>query len=119
MAAILRTLGVAYRLQNRDLPGSPDFANRKNRWAVFAHGCFWHAHPGCPRATIPKNNREFWADKLEKNRERDARVLAELETKGFRVLVVWACELDREAERVAESLAAHCGGRPKSERREA
>ncbi len=103
---MLRTLGVHYRLQNRNLPGSPDFANRKQRWAVFAHGCFWHAHPGCPRATIPKRNHEFWADKLARNRERDAEVVAALESRGFRVLTIWACEVERNRESARRALAA-------------
>lgn len=102
---LLRSLGAHYRLQNRDLPGSPDFANRKQGWAIFAHGCFWHAHPGCSRATIPKRNHEFWAAKLARNRERDAEVVAALEATGFRVLTVWACEVERRPDATASALA--------------
>src|SRR5216683_2401465 len=61
---LLRLLGVSYRTWNRDLPGSPDVANRSQKWAVFVHGCFWHAHPGCTRTTTPKRNRKFWLDKF-------------------------------------------------------
>jgi DNA mismatch endonuclease Vsr len=101
---LLRSIGVRYRLQNRDLPGSPDFANRKQRWAVFAHGCFWHAHPGCARATIPKRNHEFWATKLARNRQRDAEVVAALEAEGFRVLTIWACEVERDSDSARRAL---------------
>lgn len=65
VAAVLRDLGLNYRLNVRSLPGSPDFANRAGRWVIFVHGCFWHQHRGCPRATVPKRNREFWSEKFE------------------------------------------------------
>lgn len=48
---ILRRLGIHYRVANRNLPGSPDLANRRRRWAMFVHGCFWHRHPGCRLTT--------------------------------------------------------------------
>ena len=88
-----RAAGLAFRVDNRDLPGSPDLANRRRRWAVFVHGCFWHAHEGCKRATMPKANQEFWATKFAANRERDDRKHRELTADGFNVLVVWECEL--------------------------
>jgi DNA mismatch endonuclease, patch repair protein len=88
-------LGVQYRLDNRDLPGSPDLANRKSRWAVFVHGCFWHGHRGCRLATVPKSNVAFWTAKLSGNRRRDARKTEALQKQGFRVLVIWGCEARR------------------------
>lgn len=92
---ILYALGHRFRVKNRDLPGSPDIANRSRRWAVFVHGCFWHAHAGCPKATTPKRNREFWEAKLAANRARDERVVAELRAAGWRVETIWECELSR------------------------
>lgn len=89
---ILRKLSVGYRINVRSLPGSPDAANKTNRWAIFVHGCFWHQHPGCPKATMPKNNREFWAEKFRANDARDARNIRDLEALGFRTLTVWECE---------------------------
>ena len=89
---IVHGLGHRFRLGNRDLPGSPDLANRAKRWAIFVHGCYWHAHQGCPRHTVPKRNREFWVQKFEDNRNRDLRVAEELRGCGFRVIVVWECE---------------------------
>ena len=89
---VLYDLGLRYRVNNRDLPGSPDVANRKKKWAVFVHGCFWHAHEGCAKATVPKRNREFWLEKFQANRERDARAVGLLEQRGYRVITVWECE---------------------------
>lgn len=91
---VFRT-GHRYRVENRDLPGSPDLANRARHWVIFVHGCFWHAHPGCRRATIPKRNAAFWSKKFQENRSRDERVLRRLSDAGFRTLVVWECELDQ------------------------
>lgn len=90
---MLRDLGASYRVQNRDLPGSPDIANRRQHWAIFVHGCFWHAHVKCRYATIPKRNRKFWELKFAANRARDRRVVNELRARGFDVAVVWSCEL--------------------------
>lgn len=100
---ILTQLGLRYRTQNRDLPGSPDLANRRRRWAVFVHGCFWHAHAGCKRATVPKRNRRFWKEKLRANRSRDERALEAIKVLGFVAVVVWECELTR-ADRVEARL---------------
>lgn len=97
----LTTLGLRYRLKNRDLPGSPDIANRSGKWAVFVNGCYWHHHRGCRRATIPKSNRDFWLDKFEANRRRDLRVLESLHKNGFLCCTIWECEL-KDSENVAD-----------------
>ena len=89
----LHRQGLRFRLSNRDLPGSPDIANRTHRWAVFVHGCFWHHHQGCKRATIPKRNRGFWVEKFRVNRIRDQRAVRELEDRGFNCVVLWECEI--------------------------
>src|SRR5439155_18738791 len=85
----LRGLGLRFGTRNKDLPGSPDIANRSRRWAVFVHGCFWHGHPGCAMATIPKRNRSFWLGKFTDNRARDRRVVRTLRYMGYRILVIW------------------------------
>lgn len=96
VASVCRDLGLGYRLNVKGLPGSPDIANKSQRWAIFVHGCFWHRHEGCPRATTPKRNARFWQDKFSANRKRDARKIETLRSVGFRVAVVWECEtLDR------------------------
>jgi DNA mismatch endonuclease, patch repair protein len=90
---IASSLGLAYRVRNRDLPGSPDLANRKRRWAIFVHGCFWHAHHGCELATVPKRNRGFWRAKFVANVERDRRAVNRLRGLGYSVITIWGCEL--------------------------
>ena len=61
---------------------------------MFVHGCFWHAHRGCAKATVPKRNRSFWLQKFTDNRKRDLRVVRALRTKGYRALVIWQCEAE-------------------------
>jgi DNA mismatch endonuclease (patch repair protein) len=92
VAHLCREIGLAYRLNVGDLPGSPDLANKSARWAIFVNGCFWHYHKNCRLAKIPARNREFWSAKLAGNRERDARKIRALRARGFRVAVVWQCE---------------------------
>lgn len=92
VARACRELGLSYRRNVKSLPGSPDLANKTRRWAVFVNGCFWHAHTGCKKATIPKRNNEFWTSKFKANRRRDAKKLRELRALGYRVLLVWECQ---------------------------
>ncbi len=94
VAASLRSFGASYRVNVRALPGSPDFANRTRKWAVFVHGCFWHHHSRCNRATVPKSNNGFWREKFAANRKRDARAVRELKQSGYRVATIWECEVD-------------------------
>jgi DNA mismatch endonuclease (patch repair protein) len=98
VAALCRKLSLAYRRNLRSLPGSPDLANKSRRWAIFVNGCFWHRHTGCAKATVPKRNRAFWIAKLEGNRRRDARKIRQLRAAGYRVLLLWECEVDDEAQ---------------------
>lgn len=91
----LHRLGFRYRLNNKNLSGSPDLVFPKYRTAIFVHGCFWHCHHGCKDASIPKTNREFWINKLSDNVERDKRAVSSLESSGWKVITVWECELTR------------------------
>lgn len=93
---LLSAIGARYRLNVRGLPGRPDIANRSRKKAIFVHGCFWHHHSVCGRGRIPAANREFWADKLQRNIERDRRKVSELQELGYDVLVIWECELRNE-----------------------
>ena len=104
VALALRSLGIAYRKNVRSLPGSPDFANKSRKWAVFVHGCFWHCHTGCRRATTPKANRDFWLAKFAANRSRDARVIRTLRAMGFRVAIIWECTVTDAERRLSEML---------------
>jgi DNA mismatch endonuclease (patch repair protein) len=114
---ILFAAGFRYRVSNRDLPGSPDVANRRGQWAVFVHGCFWHHHEECVRATVPRNNRAFWLDKFAANAARDTRVIAALRQLGYTCVVVWECEIARDPQRVRRlllrTLSASLHGRAK------
>lgn len=101
-------LGVRYRVHARTLPGKPDLSNQTRGWAVFVNGCYWHHHEGCSRATIPRNNREWWVAKFARNRERDSRKVSELEALGLRVLTVWECEI-RDEEALRERLVGVIG----------
>lgn len=109
----LRALGLRYRKNVRSLAGSPDFANLTRGWAIFVQGCFWHAHTGCSRATVPRNNREFWLEKFARNRRRDAKAIRSLRGSGLTVLLIWECEI-HEARRRLTKLS-HRGERGSSE----
>lgn len=98
----LHRLGFRYRLKDKRLPGRPDLVFPKYRSVVFVHGCFWHRHEGCKNATFPKSNVTFWREKFEKNQARDRKVQGELRGLGWRVRVVWECELrDRTVDTIA------------------
>ena len=89
----LHALGLRYRLHGKGLPGKPDLVFSRHRAVVFVHGCFWHRHAGCKVASTPKSNTEFWQTKFDRNVERDAGHVANLEAQGWRVFVAWECEL--------------------------
>ncbi|KZB54990.1 very short patch repair endonuclease [Thalassospira xiamenensis] len=99
----LHHIGFRYLLHDKRLPGKPDLLFPKYKSAVFVHGCFWHRHPGCKNATMPSTRRAFWEKKLLGNVARDRKRIEELESLGWRVLVVWECELTKA--RVDETVA--------------
>jgi len=88
-------LGFRYRINDKRLPGSPDIVLPRYRTVVFVHGCFWHGHKGCKNYTVPKTNTEFWTAKVSRNQERDQEVWRKLEAKGWNVIIVWECELEK------------------------
>lgn len=89
----LHQSGLRFRLHGA-LPGKPDLVLPKHRTTVFVHGCFWHRHKGCRYATTPANNAEFWRRKFASNERRDAQVRRQLADQGWRVLVIWSCQLN-------------------------
>jgi len=91
--SFLHRAGLRFRLQAK-LPGKPDLVLPKYRAAVFVHGCFWHRHEDCRYATMPASNAAFWQEKFAANVRRDATVKQKLEELGWRVLIIWSCELD-------------------------
>ena len=102
---VLTRLGARYRLHRRDLPGHPDIVLPGRRLAIFVHGCFWHGHDCARGSRVPKNNRDYWLAKVGRNVARDARAIAALETDGWRVEVVWECDLKDETALTARLAA--------------
>lgn len=100
--AELRNLGIHGRYNVRTLPGTPDIASKKGKWAIFVHGCFWHGHSKCRKtksgdtARLPVANRASWAEKFERNQARDRKKLRDLRRLGFRVLTLWECQVGNE-----------------------
>lgn len=113
----LHLLGLRFTLNNKKLPGKPDLVFPRHRAVVFVHGCFWHRHAGCSIATTPKSNTPYWQEKFDRNVARDARVIAELEQLGWRVMIAWECGLQSglKAKETAARIAAEirlATGRP-------
>ena len=90
----LHAAGLRYRLHASDLPGKPDLVFSRHRAVIFVHGCFWHGHD-CPAFRMPSTRKEFWVDKIARNRERDQTNLRSLATLDWRVGVVWECSVRR------------------------
>jgi DNA mismatch endonuclease (patch repair protein) len=113
----LHGCGLRFRLHEKKLPGKPDLVFPKYKVVVFVHGCFWHQHSGCKYASSPKSNNDFWAKKLSENVVRDLRHIEALTELGWRVIVIWECEL-REGQIRLDSLYSEitgkCGAKPQS-----
>ncbi|WXF86266.1 DNA mismatch endonuclease Vsr [Pseudomonas syringae pv. atrofaciens] len=89
----LHAHGFRFRLHRKDLPGNPDIVLPKLKTCIFVHGCFWHRHPGCRYATMPKTRPEFWTEKFSKNVARDAKSILALRQLGWRTIIIWECQL--------------------------
>lgn len=98
LRSMLHRAGYRFRIHNDKLPGKPDIVLPKYKTAIFVHGCFWHRHEGCRYCTTPKTRKEFWENKLSGNVVRDRLKQAQLEEAGWRVIVVWECELKHSAQ---------------------
>ena len=105
---LVHGLGYRYRLHGKGLPGRPDLVFSRHRRVIFVHGCFWHRHPGCALARMPKSRVRFWRAKLDGNRERDLANLHELDRMGWRSLIVWECEL-RDIQSITERVVCFLG----------
>ena len=95
--SLLFRLGYRFRLHSKKLSGKPDIVLPRYRKVIFVHGCFWHSHAGCVRASRPKSNADFWQAKLDRNVQRDADNLRELVQTGWTPLVIWQCQLGDKA----------------------
>lgn len=100
----LHNLGYRYRINRRDLPGSPDIVFPSRRKAIFVHGCFWHGH-GCRWGRLPKTKIEYWSLKIKSNGLRDIRKMSELAERGWSGFVVWQCDL-RDFENTLKKILA-------------
>ncbi|MEW5773766.1 MAG: very short patch repair endonuclease [Thermodesulfobacteriota bacterium] len=106
--SLLHAMGYRFRLHRQDLPGSPDVVLPGRRAAIFVHGCFWHGHD-CKRGDRPpKTNAEYWRRKRAGNVARDRERRSELEALGWRVLVIWECEV-KDAEALGDKLRTFLG----------
>jgi len=93
--SLVKKLGYRFGTNIAKLPGKPDLVFARRRKVIFVHGCFWHRHRGCARATMPSTRTEFWESKLSSNVKRDRRIQRELKTLGWQVLIAWQCELKK------------------------
>jgi DNA mismatch endonuclease (patch repair protein) len=103
----LHAQGFRFRIHDRQLPGVPDIVLPKYRTAIEVRGCFWHHHHKCRNAAYPRSNRTYWRSKLEKTRQRDRDNQLELEKRGWKVVVIWECQIDEiHLTRVADLIRA-------------
>lgn len=106
---LLHSMGLRFRLHRAELPGRPDIVLPKRKIVLFVHGCFWHRHSRCRKATTPEANQTFWLRKFAQNKRRDQRNQRDLRRLGWRVIVVWECETrqrDQLQDRLAQELDA-------------
>ena len=107
--------GYRYRKNDKRYPGTPDIVLPKYKTVVFVNGCFWHKHDGCRYFVWPQNNAEFWKEKIENNVARDRRDYRLLREAGWRVIVIWECELkknqvDQTLQKLDDSIRMGVGG---------
>lgn len=96
--------GFRYRKNIVKLPGKPDIVLPKYKTVIFIHGCFWHRHEGCKMAAMPKTRQEYWMPKFERNINNDKKHIEELEKEGWKVIVIWECEIKRDFENTMDCL---------------
>jgi DNA mismatch endonuclease (patch repair protein) len=94
--------GLRYRLNQKELPGKPDIVLKKYQTVIFINGCFWHSHENCKYFVIPKSNSDFWINKLHKNKANDNKNKIALEELGWKVTIIWECELKKN--KIEETL---------------
>ena len=110
--SLLHRSGFRFRINYAALPGAPDIALPKHKTAIFVHGCFWHRHTECPRATFPNTNRAYWRKKFDRNVARDAEIGKELKRLKWNVIVVWECEVMADPFLVLERIVNQLSGTP-------
>lgn len=98
--------GLRYRVNDKRLPGKPDLVFPKYKTVIFVNGCFWHQHD-CKFGSTPKSNTDYWLPKLERNVSRDKKSYTELEKLGWKIIIVWECELKKEKREVTLETVYH------------
>jgi DNA mismatch endonuclease, patch repair protein len=89
----LHAQGFRYRLHDKKLPGKPDLVLPKYKTVIFIHGCFWHGHADCRYYVVPKTRTEWWLNKINRNQNNDSKALAALKSHGWKIIVLWECDL--------------------------
>jgi DNA mismatch endonuclease, patch repair protein len=102
--SLLHKLGYRFRIHRRDLPGKPDIVLQKHLTVVFVHGCFWHRHQDCSRATTPASRKEYWLPKFKRTIDRDRNNQETLRQQGWNVVVIWECET-KDMQKLATQLS--------------
>ena len=110
LRSLLHRSGFRFRINYNKLPGSPDIVLPKYKTVIFVHGCFWHRHPNCSKATTPNTNRPYWKKKFDKNVSRDIEIRKELKRLKWRIIVVWECEVMVTFLRGAAGSQLYCLG---------
>lgn len=88
--------GLRYRKNTKSILGTPDLSIKKYKIAIFVNGCFWHGHENCKHFKLPQSNVEFWKEKIDRNIERDLKIVSSLENDGWLVILIWECELKKD-----------------------
>lgn len=101
----LFSLGYRYRVNYKDLPGKPDIVFTKKKIAIFIHGCYWHGHDcGSRYAHTSQSNRAYWGPKIERTKQRDQEHIQELKALGWKVVVLWECQIRKKLEEMLQNL---------------
>ncbi len=108
--SMLHGMGYRFRLHRKDLPGKPDIVLPKYKTVIEVRGCFWHRHKGCRGTTTPKSNQDFWLEKFSKNVKRDRQNGRKLKALGWKVIVIWECEIENES-KLADKLSRKIQGK--------
>lgn len=109
LRSLLHRAGLRFRINNKKLPGCPDIVLAKYKTAIFVHGCFWHRHKHCSRATTPSSNKDYWLQKFRKNLARDSKTKKELEKQGWKVIIIWGCNLIKNPFEALKNLISKLG----------
>jgi DNA mismatch endonuclease, patch repair protein len=104
LRSLLHRRGLRYRINLRGLPGSPDVVFTRWKIAIFVHGCFWHRHEGCSLASVPSHNGDYWNAKFKENVSRDTVKNESLRDAGWKVIIVWQCELKKDPDQIVRGI---------------